>query len=509
LVSAAGFLCGQTLIAFAIVRHRLLDSNIYISREVIYHSLTLALIGGYLLALGIVAEILQVLKISLDFLTGAFVAIAGGAAVAFMLLSEHFRWKAKGFIQAHFYRHKYDYREEWMEFTRQLSHATTVAKVAARTAERILTVMWVRQVAVYAKGDQPETMHLLYQIGYDHLPTTLTISPRTLQMLSDPKAQLPSAGRREGSLEHQRKLIRDLLPEAPVGHLAPLVALDAPVGLLIVGPEVSGKPFGVDDTDLLAAVAAQAGAMVVNARLAQETAEGRELQALARLAAFVAHDLKNSVGMLSLLAENAPTHMHKPEFQADAVRTLIDVTGRMQRLLTTLRTSDQRPAGRTTRASLAPTVEAFLRDLKPQIPTRIVLETRLEATPEIAIDTEQLRTILVNLVLNAAEAIPDEGRITVETRTNEGWVTLTVTDTGQGMSADFVRDRLFRPFQTTKPRGLGIGVYQCRCIARAFGGEITVDSQEGVGTRMTVRLPALKGSEQLAAGSWNKAEADG
>jgi signal transduction histidine kinase len=97
----------------------------------------------------------------------------------------------------------------------------------------------------------------------------------------------------------------------------------------------------------------------------------------------------------------------------------------------------------------------------------------------------------VNLVMNAIEAIPDKGRIAVETCTEEDWAVLVVADTGRGMSADYVRDHLFRPFQTTKPRGLGIGLCQCRHIAQVHGGTLTVDSHEGQGTRMTVRLPAV------------------
>jgi hypothetical protein len=248
----------------------------------------------------------------------------------------------------------------------------------------------------------------------------------------------------------------------------------------------------VDDKDLLAAVAAHAAAMITNAQLAQDSAEGRELQVLARLSAFVAHDLKNSVGMLSLVAENAPHHIHEPEFQADAIRTLTDVTGRMQKLVATLGTSKNRSAERTIRANLAAAVETWLHDIKPQVPSRITLETRLEPTPDVAMDAEQVRGVLHNLVLNAIEAIADEGGITVETRADAGWAVLAVTDTGRGMSTDFVRDRLFRMFQTTKPRGLGIGLYQCRHIVRALGGELTAESQEGVGTRMTVRLPAAE-----------------
>jgi signal transduction histidine kinase len=161
----------------------------------------------------------------------------------------------------------------------------------------------------------------------------------------------------------------------------------------------------------------------------------------------------------------------------------------MQRLISTLSTPKSHPVGGMTRTSLMTSVETWLRDLKSQVPSRIDMAARLDPTPEVAMDPEQVRTVTINLVLNAVEAILDQGLITVETRTDEDWATLTVTDTGRGMSAAFVRDRLFRPFQTTKPRGLGIGLYQCRHIVQALGGDLTAESQEGKGTRMIVRLP--------------------
>ncbi len=497
LVSAAGFLGGQVMIAYAIARYRLLDSNIYVSRYVVYRSITLALVGGYLLSLGMAAEIFRRLEIHWDFLTGTLVAIAGGAALAFLLLSENMRWKAKVFIQAHFYRHKYDYREEWMEFTRHLSLATTASAVATRTAERLLKAMWVRQVAIYATGGQPGTMALLHQIGYDHPPSTLTLSPETLRMLSDTGNRLPSVGRIGESPQNREASIRDLLPEVPVGHAVPLVAMDGPVGLLLVGPELSGNPFGVDDKDLLAAVAAQAGAMIFNARLAQEVAEGRELQVLARLSAFVAHDLKNMVSMLSMLVDNAKLHMAKPDFQVDAIRTLGDVTAKMRTLLAAL-ASPGRAEARVKPIGLALSIEGWLREFQSHVPARIRLETRLGWTADVHVDPQQLRSVLQNLVLNSIEATPDEGTIVVETFQENGQAVLVITDTGRGMTEEFIQHRLFRPFQSTKPRGLGIGLYQCRHIIQSFGGTLIAASEEGKGTRMFVRLPTTNDEDTKA-----------
>ena len=495
-LSALGFLIGEILIAFSLVRHRLLQVDIFVSRYVVYRSLTLALVGGYLIALGGLAELAQRLGIGLDLATVLLLGGLGAAGLALILLSEEVRRRTQHFLHTHFFRHKYDYRLEWMEAVRRLSHATTISDIAAQTVRRILDAMWIRQAAIYTITGNPG-LTLAHQNGYDGLPVTLDIPPAIAQDLQN-MVRLVASREAQEVPPPIPSGFAEALGGVPVGMVVPVAALDSLTGVLVVGPEVSGKPFGVDDWDLLVALAAQAGALILNARLSQEASEGRELQALARVSAFVAHDLKNSVGMLSLLAENAAQHTHDPAFQSDAIRTLTDVTGRMQKLLTALAGSNGRPPGNMTRGSLAAPVETWLRHLKPNIPPRIVLETRLEPTPEVAMDPEQLRSVVVNLALNAVDAIAGEGRIAVETGAENDWAVLTVTDTGRGMAPDFVRDRLFRPFQTTKPRGLGIGLFQCRHIIQSLGGTLTVDTREGVGTRMTVRLPAAPAANRTA-----------
>ncbi len=484
------FLLGEGMIAFSLVRHRLLDVDIFVSRYVIYRSITLAMVGGYLVSLGLVAEVFHQLSISLDLLTGMSLAILGAAALSLLLLSENIRRRTQRFVHTHFYKHKYDYRVEWMEFTRRLSRATAIPEIATQTVNRILEVMWIRQAAMYTVGETPGMFSLAHQVAYATLPPTLDLSSAVLAALRERAMSIPSASSGENSPDVTFSLTRELFGGIPVGRVAPVAALDALVGLLVVGPEVSGKPFGVDDEDLLAAVAAQAGALVLNARLSQEASEGRQLQVLARFSAFVAHDLKNTVSSLSMLAENARLHMAKPDFQADAIRTLSIATARMRNLLAALASPGARAAAPARPVSLAPSIEAWMREIGAQIPPRIRIETRLGQTPEIWVDPEQVRSVLHNLVLNAVEAIADQGTILVETAQENGDAVLAVTDTGRGMSEEFVRHRLFRPFQTTKPRGLGIGLYQCRQALQAYGATLSAESKEGKGTRMTVHIPA-------------------
>jgi putative PEP-CTERM system histidine kinase len=510
--SALGFLLGEGMVAFSLVRHRLLDVDIFVSRYLIYRSLTLALVGGYLLSLGVVGEVFRRLDFPLDLLTGTFIAILGAVALALLLLSDIVRSRVKNFIHTHFYKHKYDYHDEWMKYTRRLSRVITIPDIAAQTVNRILEVMWVREAGMYAVAEQPGQMVLIYQVGYATLPRKLELPPALAETLRESAKVVQSVAGPEDSPDSPGVLLQEMLGPVPVGCIVPVAALDTLAGLLVVGPEASGKPFGVDDRDLLAAVAAQAGALMLNTRLSEEASEGRELQVLARLSAFVAHDLKNTVSMLSMLVENAKLHMAKPEFQADTIRTLGEVTAKMRNLLATL-VSPGGPGGTQARTvGLAPSVETWMREMNGQVPSRIRIETRLHQTAKVRVDPEQLQSVLHNLVLNSIEATPEDGTLLVETFQENSCAVLAVTDSGRGMTQEFIQQKLFRPFQTTKPRGLGIGLYQCRHIVQAFGGTLTVESEEGKGTRMVVRLPTEAGSGrrpgvasgpegQLAAGS--------
>jgi signal transduction histidine kinase len=108
-------------------------------------------------------------------------------------------------------------------------------------------------------------------------------------------------------------------------------------------------------------------------------------------------------------------------------------------------------------------------------------------------DPVRVEEVLENLVLNALEAMTDKGgTLTIEAgHTADGNPTFSVSDTGPGMSRQFIQTRLFRPFATTKKTGIGLGLYTCREVIRASGGSIEVDSVEAAGTTFRVVLPSI------------------
>jgi signal transduction histidine kinase len=216
------------------------------------------------------------------------------------------------------------------------------------------------------------------------------------------------------------------------------------------------------------------------------------------------HDLKSSASMLSLVMQNAADNFDNPEFQRDALSAMSNVVNRIQRLIR--------------RFSAAPREMEFQPNLQLADLNRIAnraiagsgvgdvagIKLVQEYGPELKamLDPENLEKVILNLILNAIEAIDGEGSITVKTgRSSDGYAQISVADTGCGMSQDFIRDRLFQPFQTTKEKGWGIGLYQCAAIVDALHGIIEVQSEQGGGSTFTVKLPIQTDRETAQSGT--------
>jgi signal transduction histidine kinase len=218
----------------------------------------------------------------------------------------------------------------------------------------------------------------------------------------------------------------------------------------------------------------------------------REMEAFYQYSAFFLHDLKNFTATLSLVVQNAVRHGKDPEFQRAAISTVSATVKKMTALIGTLGALSRDPHPKPVRLDLNVLVEDVLGNFNGAAVARLVYEPGAVAT--IQGDSDQLQQVLLNLILNAQEAVGEEGMITIRTVGEGETVVLIVEDNGCGMDRNTAAG-LFKPFQTTKGRGLGIGLYQCRKIIAAHRGELEVDSEVGKGSRFIVRLPAMEGEK--------------
>jgi putative PEP-CTERM system histidine kinase len=239
--------------------------------------------------------------------------------------------------------------------------------------------------------------------------------------------------------------------------------------------------------DLLKTASTVAASYLALDDAGRELTEARQFEGFNRLSAFVIHDLKNLIAQLTLVLRNAERHHDNPAFVRDAFATLDHVVERMNRLMNQLRnagpsvTSEPVDLGR------------LLRDVKAARACQLPEPDLDGADSDIVImaNRDRLFSAMEHIVHNAQDAAGKHGSVAIRLDGDSGErVAVEIEDTGSGMSADFIRTRLFRPFDTTKGlTGMGIGAYESREYVRSLGGEVIVSSEPGRGTTFRIVIP--------------------
>ncbi len=491
------------LVAYDIVRYRLLQVDIYVGRGAVYSSAILLLVGGYLVLIGLVGKLISVIGGNLSLFFTILAAFLMLVMSLVLLLSGSLKKRVKRFIDRNFYRGRYDYREQWLRFSEEMSSLLNLDVIVTRFLQMALETIDARNGCVLAPEETGGDFRIVESIDLDddlRIPRDsdfldwLFVLGQPIQ-LNDARFEKNMSAAISGQRDHFRQL--------GLAVLVPLVTKRKLVGLLALGPARSGGSYSGVDLELLEAIGNHLSMAILNARLSQELVINRELEFMHKVSSFVVHDLKNSVSALSMMLENAASNMEDPQFRESMIRTIAGTVERMKGLMGKMRTMPKdMPLSRQPQ-DLNQVVQEVVFKTKVNRLNRIEYIEDLQEIPLTHVDRTYMEKVLTNLIINAVEAMPGGGRLKVSTsmvqngtgaraghETDPGrWVQIEVADSGSGMSQEFVKHRLFRPFQTTKKKGLGIGLYQCREAVEAHGGRIEVTSREQEGTVFTVRLP--------------------
>lgn len=502
--SAIPMFVAGTVTAMALARRRLSDMSVPVARPVIYYSsVSLTLAGGFLLLMAVLSKVLPVLspewKRSVSL---AFYLLVGGGGLL-LTLSPRANRAVKRFIDRNFYANRYDYRREWERVSSAIVPTARPEDVCRQIEALLIAVFDAERAAIYLRDDRvtpvPGRAGAFRRVyGPAGLPPAIEATNALVVELERTSTPVAFA-----ELTQDLDLIplavenRPILQGMNAAVCAPLCAGETLVGLLWLSGKRSDEDYSPEDVEFLGAMSRQLAAALWFARLAEQLAETRQLESLHRLSSFVLHDIKNQVSGLSLVVENAKRHMARPEFQQDAMAVVERTVGNLKELMNQV-SGMARPTS----------VEA-----KP-VPVRALLDEAAAACgltagerdglhfrlvcrgPDTAVvDRGLMLRVLVNLLTNAREALGGPGDIEVVADVEPvgshgaGVVTFAVRDSGRGMSEEFIRTALFRPFATTKASGLGVGLSQCKSIVEAHGGTITVESRPGHGTTFSVRVP--------------------
>ena len=496
-INMGALLIGNILIAYSLRRTKLLKFDFYLSHSILYNSVTLLLVGVYFIAVGVVARVVFYLRGPHDpALTSLFVFLAI-LGLALFLLSDRLRLQRKRFISRHFQKPRYDYLSVWAQFTERTASLADIKKLCTNIVRMVSETLEALDVSIWLVDEQEETLHLG---GSTALPAnkegSLKISGKEAKALVEAMElqALPVDIRKssEGWAEGLGTILAGPLKEARIDLLIPLSAAGQLVGILTVGDKVSHEPYPFEDLELLKTVADQAAANLLTLRLGERLQHAKEMEAYQIMSAFFMHDLKNLASRLSLVTQNLPVHFSNPEFRSDALKTISQSLDKINGMCSRLSLLSQKLELHPQEVDLNELLKTTLKGLDGLLKAKPVLD--LQILPKALLDPEQIQKVLTNLILNANEAIRNGGGIRIASELKGNLLFLSISDDGCGMAREFIERHLFRPFQTTKKQGMGIGLFHSKKIIEAHQGRIEVESEEGRGSIFRLFLPIkLKG----------------
>ena len=479
LVAIRGIAMAMLAPLFAVAVLRNGDWSLRLSRAVAWQSLSLAGVVLYLmtmmLATGGIADVAgQHARIAqTSFVFGST------AAVLTLLSSPWLRAWTKVKLAKHLFRHRYDYRAEWVRFTDTLGKPEGAAPLQERVVKAVADLTDSPAALLLVPDGTALDVGTGWNWRCDDLPAFGADEALATHLLTSGRiVELDTLRNDPTTDEHVPAW---MLAEPTAWALVPLVHLERLQGAILLARPPVDRALDWEDFDLLRIAGRQVASYLAEARAQEALAEGERFDEFNRRFAFILHDIKNLVSQLTLTARNAERHAHNPEFRVDMIATLQDSAGRMNDLLARLSQHHSTRAEELRATKLLPLIARVAR----RVPHPITV--RGDDTSAL-VDPVRLEQLLGHLVQNAIEAGGASDTIEIVLGTDGERTAIKIVDRGHGMSAAFIRDKLFKPFVSSKPGGFGIGAFEARQLAQAMGGTVTVTSREGEGSTFRVAL---------------------
>jgi putative PEP-CTERM system histidine kinase len=483
------------LLAVYATRNRTAGPQVTLSRQLAFRSATVVGAGVYLIAMaGAGYYVRQFSGTWTTFLQALFLF----GAILLLLLpisSGSFRTYLRVAVEKSFFKYKYDYRQVWLRFIKTISTTDRSDDLPIRVIQAVCDIMDSPDGALWLRRPSGK-----YEMAASWNLSRWGLAPS--EAMIDAESALTLFLARSGwvinldefaNARERYETLASLPAWLPAMSRAwliiPLIQRERLLGIIIVGRARVPRELTWEDFDLLKTVGRQAASYLAEQETSEALAEARQFEAFNKRFAFVAHDIKNLASQLSLIVTNAAKHRDNAAFQQDANETLRRSVEKLNRMLRHLQAPLQQ--GETAKPiALAPllrNIVATRRDLQPAV----YLDVRAEKIA-VAADQHRLKTVVEHLVQNAVDAVGADGTVQVRLSNAGEMALVEIEDNGPGMDAEFIRDKLFRPFVSTKESGYGIGVYESREYVVSLGGRLDVESQLGRGTIMRITFPAAE-----------------
>ncbi|SHK46312.1 signal transduction histidine kinase [Marinobacter antarcticus] len=499
--NARGFVNAALVPLFAlnVVNTRKQPIDFQLSRSAVFHAGTLVLAGVYLLLLSISGYYVRILGGSWGEALQVLLSAVALAFLVTLLLSRRLRAKLMVLISQNFFDYKYDYREEWLKMTKELSDLSDEPPLPLRAIRMLAGLVESNAGAIWLKSEQG---------SYTLKESANLVTPRytiidedadLVRFFSDKEWIVNLDEYRADPVSYNLLEIPDAISRTPDAWLViPLYLGNELYGIAMIGHPYARVDLNWENFDLIKVVARQTCNLLAQADAQNRLSRAMQFEAVSKASAFMVHDLKTVIAQLSLLVNNAQKHRNNPAFIDDMIKTTDHAVNKMTNLVEHIRKPSAGGDDDSKALDLTRLITSLLEHYNRHLPL-----PRLEGNPPgimIKADPEQLRSVLGHLIQNAQDATPPGGEVTLSLKIARGNVVLFIQDTGCGMTEDFINDRLFKPFESTKGlTGMGIGAYQAREYIHKLGGTVDATSEPGIGSCFSIRIPLVNGTGYSSA----------
>lgn len=471
--------------------------KVYVSQQMAYKSVVLLAVGLYVVGFGIAGEGMKHFGSGFQGALILALALVAGLGLFVIFLSEAVRRKIRVCIHKNFYQNKYDYRNQWLQFTDRLSSSSTGEELLSSIVSGFCETFGMGTGTLFCLNQERDSYTSTVGVSMDAAAITFSTTDHLVLNLMNGNGWIVDL--RDNVTIVQNNQHREFFLEQSACFVIPLHRHEGLDGFILLGRPLNlDELYTYEDFDLMRTLARQASSALLNLRLSEQLACSRELAAMGKVSAFVMHDLKNLVSTLSLSLENAQQYIDLPEFQHDLLSSLGATVVRMQTLISRLRELPEKSGLQRSPVDLlqmAHETAALVKGSALRVTgTRVIADG----------DRDELQKVALNLMLNAVEATEGNRPVKVEVGEQE-LPYLRVIDQGCGIPDAYLHHVLFTPFMSTKKHGLGIGLYQSKQIVEAHGGSIEVVSRLDQGTEFTVWLPKQQAGTAWQDGGYGKA----
>ncbi len=496
LVALRGLIMTLLSPLFALGVLRAGKAPVRLSRSATFQSLSLVGIGAYLVAMvggssilhSIAPKAVSPFQISFVFVT----ALVG----LIVLPNARLRAWSRVMLSKHFFQHRYDYRAEWLRFTDTLGRQDSSADVLNERAIKAIADITESSAGLLLVPDATHSLIFQTQWNWPEIePPARAASSETLDYFTTARRifEIDAVRHNLASDAEARAVPEWLLANSRAWVIVPLLHFDRLEGLVVLDRPLLDRTLDWEDFDLLRVAGRQVASYLAEAKGQETLSDVQRFDEFNRRFAFIMHDIKNLVSQLSLVSRNAERHIANPDFQQDMLATLDNSTKRMNDLLARLSQHNKGRADEPRPVALGALVDAIAAPKRAYHPIVISGETDLLARA----DPARLEQALSHLLQNAIEASSPSDPVTVHIDMVAGESQISIIDTGIGMSAEFIRNQLFKPFTSTKGNGFGIGAYEAHQLITAMGGRLAVKSRPDKGSSFIITLPHANATPQI------------